>query len=309
MITRVACAIFVALLVATPVRAQCVNINTASLNDLQRIIHIGPERATEIIRLRPFHSVEDLARVNGIGPARLADIKAQGLACVSATQPPGPSPTPTPPPAPSPSPAPPAGVAAVPDKVTLSIVARQVIGDSLRVQLSSGDMATIRSSDLVYVRDEWPHWQDDDGDCQDARQEVLIAESQTTVTLDATGCHVVSGRWVDPLSGDVFTDPSALDVDHMVPLANAFRSGGWGWDRDIRTRYSNYLADPWHLVALGASTNRSKGDHGPDEWRPPQPSAWCNYAREWKMVKQRWLLTISDPEQHALTEMEAACGR
>ena len=189
----------------------------------------------------------------------------------------------------------------------LSIVSREVVGDSLRVQLSSGDIATIRSTDLVYVRDEWPHWRDDDGDCQDARQEVLIAESQTTVTLDGTGCRVLAGRWLDPLTGEVFTDPSAFDVDHMVSLAAAFRSGGWGWDRDTRTRYANYLVDPWHLEALGASTNRSKSDRGPDQWRPPQQSAWCNYAREWKMVKARWLLAITDSERRALNEMEATC--
>lgn len=149
-----------------------------------------------------------------------------------------------------------------------------------------------------------PHWRGEDGDCQDAHQEVLIAESQTTVTPDAAGCRVLSGRWVDPLSGDVFTDPSALDVDHMVPLAAPFRSGGWGWDRDTRTRYANYLGDPWQL---GASTNRSKSDRGPDQWRPPQQSAWCNYAREWKMVKARWLLAITDSERRALNEMEATC--
>lgn len=103
--------------------------------------------------MRPFASVDSLERVTGIGSSRLADIKAQGVAC-----------------------------------------APELIGDSLRVQLSSGDIATIRSSDLVYVRDEWPHWRDDDGHCQDARQEVLIAESQTSVTFDATGCRVLSGR-------------------------------------------------------------------------------------------------------------------
>ena len=79
------------------------------------------------------------------------------------------------------------------------------------------------------------------------------------------------------------------------------------WDRDTRTRYANHLGDPWHLVALNASVNRSKGDRGPDEWRPPQQSAWCNYAREWKMVKQRWLLAFTASEQLALNEMEATC--
>lgn len=60
----------------------CVDLNTASLEELQRIVHIGPERALEIVRLRPLSSVDDLVNVSGIGPARLADIKKQGLACV-----------------------------------------------------------------------------------------------------------------------------------------------------------------------------------------------------------------------------------
>ncbi|RQD73760.1 MAG: MBL fold metallo-hydrolase, partial [Candidatus Syntrophonatronum acetioxidans] len=59
-----------------------ININTASLEELQEIIHIGPGRAQEIIDLRPFNSLEELTRVSGIGPARLEDIKAEGIAYV-----------------------------------------------------------------------------------------------------------------------------------------------------------------------------------------------------------------------------------
>jgi hypothetical protein len=269
--------------------------------ELQGIIHVGPDRAAEIITRRPFGSVDDLTRVTGIGPSRLADIKAQGLACVKSSAPdPKPPETPKPPDTTTP--------VVVADRITVGVVSRQLVGANLRVTLASGDVLTVPASDLVYVRDEWPHWLDEDGDCQDARQEVLIAESQTSVTLDDAGCRVVSGRWVDPLSGEVITDPARLDVDHAVPLANAFRSGAWAWDRATRTRYANYLSDPWHLVALSASVNRSKGDRAPDEWRPPQRSAWCNYAREWTMIKQRWLLAITEAEQRALNEMLASCG-
>lgn len=59
-----------------------VNINTATLEELQQIVHIGQSRAEEIIRLRPFASLDDLSRVSGIGPSRLADIKEQGVAYV-----------------------------------------------------------------------------------------------------------------------------------------------------------------------------------------------------------------------------------
>src|SRR5215208_5353531 len=87
----------VALSLASPAAAQCVNINTASATELERIIHIGPARAAEIVAKRPFSSVDDLIRITGIGPATLADIKAQGLACVQSSTPaPIPSPTPGP---------------------------------------------------------------------------------------------------------------------------------------------------------------------------------------------------------------------
>ena len=65
-----------------PAPAARVNINTATIEELQQIIHIGQERAEEIVRFRPFNSLDALTRVTGIGPARVADIKAEGKAYV-----------------------------------------------------------------------------------------------------------------------------------------------------------------------------------------------------------------------------------
>jgi competence protein ComEC len=65
-----------------PIAGNCIDINTASIERLEEIMHIGPARAQELINLRPFSSVDDLGRIKGIGPARIADIKSQGLACV-----------------------------------------------------------------------------------------------------------------------------------------------------------------------------------------------------------------------------------
>ncbi len=66
--------------------AQCdsnqVNINSASAEELDKIVNIGPARAEQIINLRPFESVNDLIKINGIGDATLSEIKQQGLACV-----------------------------------------------------------------------------------------------------------------------------------------------------------------------------------------------------------------------------------
>ncbi len=81
-----------------------------------------------------------------------------------------------------------------------------------------------------------------------------------TVTLSGNGCDVVAGRWVDIYTGSVFTDPSLLDVDHMVPLADAHRSGGAVWDAARKAVYANDLALADALIAVSASANRSKSD-------------------------------------------------
>ena len=79
-----------------------------------------------------------------------------------------------------------------------------------------------------------------------------------------------SGRWVGPYSGEIFTDPSDLDIDHVVPLGNAHVSGGWAWPKERREAYANDLEHPEHLLAVKNSLNRAKGDDSPDKWKPPR---------------------------------------
>ena len=84
---------------------------------------------------------------------------------------------------------------------------------------------------------------------------------------------VESGRWLAAFSGTTITEASKLDVDHMVPLANAHESGAWNWDADRKKVYANHLEDSYHLIALTASANRSKGAKGPEEW--PSGNSHC----------------------------------
>ncbi len=159
-----------------------------------------------------------------------------------------------------------------------------------------------------YDRGDWRHWTDEDGDCQNARQEVLIAQSIASVSfVTDEQCRVATGSWVGPYTGEAIDDPANLDVDHVVPLANAHRSGAWRWDPDRKRDYANSLAYDNHLLATTSSANRSKGAKGPEEWRPPLEQYWCTYAIDWATIKHQWGLTVTESEYAALSEMLGTC--
>ena len=173
----------------------------------------------------------------------------------------------------------------------------------LRVTLAVGELNI-----PDYDRGEWRHWIDEDRDCQNARQEVLIEESKVQVAfVSSDECRVESGGWVGPYTGLEVSSPGDLDVDHMVPLENAHRSGAWAWDRDRKREYANYLLYEDHLIATTSGANRSKGSRGPEEWRPPLESYWCDYAADWVAIKDRWELTVTEAEFRALREMLDSC--
>jgi hypothetical protein len=159
-----------------------------------------------------------------------------------------------------------------------------------------------------YDRDLFGGEGDADHDCQNTRAEVLIAESRVPVTfISSASCTVATGQWVDPWSGAVTTSASALEVDHTVALANAWRSGAWAWTPEQRFAFANDLADNGHLIAIPSAENQAKADDGPDGWRPPLGTAWCAYARVWTAIKARWNLTATPAEWSAILEMASTC--
>ena len=184
-------------------------------------------------------------------------------------------------------------------------VPKTVAAEGLLLQVT---VATAPADIPKYDRGEWRHWTDDDRDCQNARQEVLIDESSVPVVFeDSDQCRVQSGSWVGPYTGQAVTNPGDLDIDHMVPLENAHRSGAWAWDRDRKREFANYLGYDDHLIASTSRANRSKGSKGPEEWRPALESYWCEYATNWIAIKNAWKLTVTRAEFLALREMLATC--
>jgi hypothetical protein len=180
------------------------------------------------------------------------------------------------------------------------------------VQRSQSDVTLIMADNQVsipaYHREDWRHWIDADGDCQNARHEVLIEESLDQVTFrDANSCTVDTGKWIAPFTGSIVISAGSLDVDHMVPLANAHRSGAWAWDSVRKQAYANDLSYPGHLIAVTASANRSKGADGPEAWQPPDQSYYCQYATAWVSIKSEWELSVTQAEWVALDQMLNSC--
>ena len=161
-----------------------------------------------------------------------------------------------------------------------------------------------------YSRRGWRHWTDDDRDCQNTRAEVLIAESSKPVTFSGDDeCHVVSGRWRDPYTGKTFRASADLQIDHVVPLNNAYRTGGHAWSAKKRQKYANDLGDRDHLIAVASSANTSKGARGPEDWLPPNRRYRCEYIHLWIRIKQKWQLGFTAREGQALTGYLDLCSR
>ena len=157
-----------------------------------------------------------------------------------------------------------------------------------------------------YDRGLFKHWIDADGDSCNAREEVLIIESLEPVILGA-GCKVLTGRWFSNFDGVVITDSSKLDMDHMVPLKEAWDSGANAWSASRRQAFANDLDLPAVLIAVSASSNRSKSDRDPTDWLPPNVSYRCQYVEDWMDVKMKWELSVDAKEFEALRGISVGC--
>ena len=159
--------------------------------------------------------------------------------------------------------------------------------------------------DFGYSRSLFRHWIDADKNGCNTRYEVLIAEATTKPRVGAK-CFLSGGKWKSPYEGKVFTNPTGLDIDHMVPLAEAWRSGAWAWSAGQRMAFANDLDAAETLVAVTASLNRSKGDRDVANWLPPKSQ--CKYIANWISVKWRFDLTVDPIETEFLRTKIIECN-
>ncbi len=170
----------------------------------------------------------------------------------------------------------------------------------------------------AYERDAFGEaWADIDGNRCNQRDDVLLRDAVPgSVRVQSQGAcdhDVLAGTWIDPYTGTTLTfddlkdlsQAQAIQIDHVVPLAEAWVSGASTWSARRRERFANDLRV---LVASDGPTNAGKGSSDPAAWRP-RKGHQCDYARRWILVKQRWELSVDDSEAAALSEMLDLCDR
>ncbi len=157
-----------------------------------------------------------------------------------------------------------------------------------------------------YERTKFKHWVDEDADGCNTRHEVLLAEAVEPPTVSGR-CTISGGVWHSYYDDTDVPNARSLDIDHLVPLAEAWDSGASSWSAQERQRYANDLADGRSLIAVSARENRSKADQDPREWLPTDPAGLCRYIEEWTVVKSRWGLSADPSEAAALTTLADDC--
>lgn len=182
---------------------------------------------------------------------------------------------------------------AVPDVPATALVDRLALADA--------------TTPPTYVRDRFgDDWAYDPASGCNTRERVLIEEAIVAPAVDDR-CRSTGGRWRSIYDGVEATDVAELQIDHLVPLADAWRAGAWRWTDADRFAFANDLGTPDALIAVTGSTNQSKGDSSPDEWLPPDRSAWCDYVGAWVRVKARWALSVTPAEKATLVSVLSGC--
>lgn len=173
-------------------------------------------------------------------------------------------------------------------------------------------LSTLKVTDEVrtgYVRTKFKHWitisRPGQTGC-DSRKSVIIDEAIVKPAI-GKGCALTGGEWFSIYDNTKVTEAGKLDVDHMVPLAEAWDSGASSWNDLKRQQYANDMVDPRHLIAVTGASNRSKSDQDPSDWLPTNKDYVCTYLANWVEIKVRWQLSVDKKEKDAILTSLKSC--
>jgi len=176
-----------------------------------------------------------------------------------------------------------------------------VSGATARSYLASLTVAT--EDRTGYSRSLFPTWITISGTCN--TREYILKRDGSNVVTDSS-CAATSGSWYSPYDGATWYAASDLDIDHLVPLAEAWDSGASRWTTSQRQGFANDITRP-QLLAVTDNVNQSKGDQDPATWMPSRTAYRCTYVRAWVQVKYYYNLSVDSAEKSALTNYLASC--
>ncbi len=123
-------------------------------------------------------------------------------------------------------------------------------------------------------------------------------------------CTVESGVLTDPYTGRTIlfrrgrATSSAVQIDHLVPLGNAWVAGAATMAPALRKELAN---DPLNLVSVDGPTNEGKGDDDASRWLPPMVGYGCAYVARQIAVKAKYGLSVTGAEQTAMQRVLDEC--
>jgi hypothetical protein len=192
--------------------------------------------------------------------------------------------------------------------LSLNTISASAVDSKYKDALSG--LNTLKVADEVragYKREQFKHWVSVGKGC-DSRKAVIISEAIVKPTVNKK-CAIIGGKWLSIYDNVTVTEAGKLDVDHMVPLAEAWDSGARTWDAKKREMYANDQTDPRHLIAVTGASNRSKSDRDPADWLPKNKSYTCQYLTNWVSIKVRWSLSVDKKEKDAITAGLKSCKK
>lgn len=191
---------------------------------------------------------------------------------------------------------------------------------------ATADAATLESLSVddalggkpIYNRDHFGQAWSDDVDVEgghngcDTRNDILRRDLTDIVVRNKTrDCVIEKGKLVDPYTGSTINfvrggkKKHGVDIDHIVPLANAWYAGAYTWDEQKRRNFAN---DPINLVATSLEANRIKKAKTADQWMPSNKAFTCEYAQRQIRVKSLYALTVTTREKAALAGALKSCS-